>query len=138
MPMIRDGYSALQALFRISLKQGTFAKVDESQYKSTARKRAERFGLKYPVGLDSVREQMITATLEGNDQTLGACLIAFLLMMSDDVLADIAATTPDLFEQVAKVIALRQHGNIVVPMKKEQVREFCKSVYEVAKVILEV
>ena len=46
MPMIRDGYSALQALFRISLKQGTFAKVDESQYKSTARKRAERFGLK--------------------------------------------------------------------------------------------
>ena len=81
---------------------------------------------------------MITATLDGNDQTLGACLIAFLLMMSDDVLADIAATTPDLFEQVAKVIALRQHGNIVVPMKKEQVREFCKSVYEVTKVILEV
>lgn len=138
MPMIRDGYSALQALFRISLKQGTFSKVDESQYKRAARKRAERFGLKYPVGLDSVREQMITATLEGNDQTLGACLIAFLLMMSDDVLADIAATTPDLFEQVAKVIALRQHGNIVVPMKKEQVREFCKSIYEVTKVILEV
>lgn len=138
MPMIRDGYSALQALFRISLKQGIFAKVDESQYKSTARKRAERFGLKYPGGLDSVREQMITATLEGNDQTLGACLIAFLLMMSDDVLADIAATTPDLFEQVAKVIALRQHGNIVVPMSKGEVRDFCMSVYEVTKIILEV
>lgn len=138
MPMIRDGYSALQALFRISLKQGTFAKVDESQYKRTAKERAKRFGVVYPDGLDSVREQMITATLEGNDQTLGACLIAFLLMMNDDVLADIAATTPDLLEQVFRVIALRQHGNVVVPMKKEEVREFCKSVYEVTKVILEV
>lgn len=138
MPMIRDGYSALQALFRLSLKQGTFAKVDESQYKRTARERSKRFGIVYPDGLDSVREQMIIATLEGNDQTLGACLIAFLLMMNDDVLADIAATTPDLLEQVVRVIFLRQHGNVIVPMKKEEVREFCKSVYEVTKVILEV
>ncbi|MBR3923501.1 MAG: hypothetical protein IKJ45_10315 [Kiritimatiellae bacterium] len=138
MPMVRDGYAALQALFRTRLKQGSGTKVEESQYKREARNRAERFNLTYPDVLDSVREQMITATLEGNDKTLGACMIAFLLMMSDDVLADIASAAPDLLEQVAKVIALRQHGNNIVPMGKEQVRDFCQSVYEATKVILEV
>ena len=138
MPMIRDGYAALQALFRICLKQGGNTRVDAARYKSEARKRAERFGLKYPDALDSVREQMITMTLDGRDQTLGACVVAFLLTMNDEVLADIASTAPDLFEQVAGVIALRQHGNNIVPMGKVEVRDFCKSIYEVTKVLLEV
>lgn len=138
MPMVRDGYAALQALFRICLKKGGSTRVDETHYKREARRRAEKFGIIYPDGLDSVREQMITMTLDGHDQTLGACMIAFLLTMSDDVLADVASTTPDLFALVARIISLRQHGNNIVTMGKDEVRDFCKSVYEVTKVLLEV
>lgn len=138
MPMIRDGYAALQALFRICLKQGGSTRVDAASYKIEARRRAERFGLKYPDALDSVREQMITMTLDGRDQTLGACMVAFLLTVNDEMLADIASAATDLFERVAGVIALRQHGNNVVPMNKGEVRDFCMSVYEVTKILLEV
>lgn len=139
MPMVREGYSALQAAFRVCLRRGGGTKVLESRYKIEARRRAKNLGLKYPDVLDSVREGMITATLDGNDQTLGACMVAFLLVMGDDVLIDIASTAPDLLKQVAKVVALRQHGNVAVPMDdKDQVNVFCKSVYEVTKVLLEV
>ena len=112
--------------------------VDAASYKIEARRRAERFGLKYPDALDSVREQMITMTLDGRDQTLGACMVAFLLTVNDEVLADIASAATDLFERVVGVIALRQHGNNVVPMNKGEVRDFCMSVYEVTKILLEV
>ena len=59
-------------------------------------------------------------------------------LLNDEVLADIASAATDLFERVAGVIALRQHGNNVVPMNKGEVRDFCMSVYEVTKILLEV
>ena len=87
--------------------------------------------------LRTVKPLAIRQTLQGNDQTLGACVIAFLLMSNDDTLRIIADTHPSFIDDIAFVIIIRGHGNEPRPLPYADIAKLRKATYSTIKTLLE-
>jgi hypothetical protein len=134
-----DTYAALQCTFRCSLRGVSPPDIKDTEYYQYAQKSAEVCGLgKLSDCLLTVKRSAIRETLQGSDQTLGSCVVAFLLVSNADTLRTIAQTHASFITDVAHVIDCRHgHGNEPIPLPKDEIRKLRKAAYTTIKTLLE-
>jgi hypothetical protein len=133
-----DLYAALQASFRHRLSSKLPPDIMDSEFITEAQKKAQENRLgELPECLSTVKPSAIRHTLQGNDQTLGACVVAFLLMSDDDTLRPIADSQPTFIVDLANVIDTRGHGNEPLPLPKEDIKKLRKAAFSTIKTLQE-
>jgi hypothetical protein len=133
-----DVYAALQSTFRRSLSGALPPDIKDAEYSDRAQKNADACGLGHlPECLCTVKRSAICSTLQGNDQTLQSCVVAFLLISDFDTLSAIAHTHPPLIADVAHVVERRGHGNEPLPLPKDDIRKLRKAAFGSIKTLLE-
>ena len=138
LPFISNLYSALQGVLREFLSRAAPVGVPEGEYTKQAGARAEVAGLgKLPEELARVNLRRIRETLQGNDLSMGASVIALLLTASEEPLQEIANAQPDFLAVIADLLKKRGHANLPVPMARATVGELRKSAISVIRTLLE-
>lgn len=116
-------YAALQSVVRGVIDKLPFRSIEGDEFRSNAGRRSAEAGLgDIPEELSSVRQWRIRQAIDGNDLTLGAVMMAFLLVAPLDFLSDVADVDPALLTTVATVIKSREHANRAVIMDDVQLR----------------
>ena len=133
-----DLYAALQAAFGRHLLGKLPPDVTDNQLVGTAQAIAWDHNLgELPECLTTVRPLAIRQTLQGSAQSLGACVISFLLMADDDALSSLAACHPAFITDVSSIITLRLHGNEPLRMLRQEISELRKAAYSSIKSLIE-
>jgi len=133
-----DLYAALQASFRHRLSSKLPPDITDSEFINAAQKKAKENSLgELPKYLRTVRTLAIRQTLQGNDQTLGACVVAFLLMSDDDTLRHVADSQPTFIDDLDNIITTRGHGNEPRLLTKPDISKLRKAAYSTIKTLLE-
>lgn len=91
-----------------------------------------------PKSLRTVKVSAVRDTLQGNGQSLGACVLAFLLMSDDDTLRSISDYQPSFISDVTGIISRREHGNEPLPLPKDDIGRLRTSTYSTIKTLLEI
>ena len=134
-----DLYAALQATFARQLLGRLPPDVDDSNLIGTARAIARDHNLGgLPECLTTVRPLATRKTLQGSAQSLGACVIAFLLMADDDSLQILADCHPSFITDVSRIITLRGHGNEPLPLQREEIAKLRKAAFSIIKTLIEI
>ncbi len=134
-----DIYAALQKAFRQKLFGALPPDIRDSEFSVMTQNKAIRSGFgQLPECLRTVNPIAIKTTLQGADQTLGACVIAFLLTSDDDTLHSIADIQPSFIADIADIINRRGHGNEHLPFSKDDIGKLRKAAYRTIKTLLEV
>jgi len=108
-------YAALQSVVRSVIERLPFKSVEGEDFRSDARARSVTVGLGVPPEeLSLVKPWRIREAINGNDPTLGAVTMAFLLVAPSNVLSDVAVADPAFLGTVATVIRTRGHANQAV------------------------
>jgi len=133
-----DLYAALQAAFSGHLLGKLPPDLADNQLVGTAKAIAQNYNLgELSECLTTVRPLAIRQTLQGSAQSLGACVISFLLMADDDALDSLAACHPAFITDVSSIITLRLHGNEPMPMLRQEISELRKAAYSSIKLLIE-
>lgn len=133
-----DLYAALQASFRQKLLGKLPPDVLDSEFIAASQKKMQESGIgELAECLRTVKPLAIRQTLQGNDQTLGACMLAFLLVSDIDTLRSIANVQPSFISDVADIIVARGHGNKPLPLHKVKIGKMRKSAYSTIKSLME-
>jgi hypothetical protein len=137
---VRELYAALQSAFEMSLVGRLPPDADDDRLIESAGRKATSAKLcsELPESLRTVRALAVRQTLQGNGQSLGACVLAFLLMSDDDSLRSLADAQPSFVSDVAGVIARRGHGNEPLPLLKADTAKLRKASYKTIKTLIEV
>ncbi len=131
-------YAALQMTFRQKLSRVLPPDIKDSEFFETAQKIASQSGLEQlPKCLLTVKPSAIRETMQGNDKTLGACVLVFLLVSGTDILGSIADAQPSFISDVADIIDRRGHGNEPLPLSRDDIGKLRKSTYSTIKTLLE-
>ena len=133
-----DLYAALQASFHSTLSRKLPPDIMDSEFIAASQKKMQESGLgELAECLRTVKPLAIRQTLQGNEQTLGACVIAFLLMSNDDTLRIIADMHPSFIDDIAIAITARGHGNEPLPLPYADIAKLRKVTYSTIKTLLE-
>jgi len=131
--------AVLQAIFRRKLAGTLPPDINNSEFIECAQTKAKKAGLReMPDSLRFLRPWKIRQTLQGNDKTLGSCVVAFLLMSDEETLKIISQIQPSFISDVADIPEKRGHGNEPLPMKKNELEKLRKSAYKTIETLLEV
>lgn len=134
---VNDLYAALQSVFAMSLHESSLD-IKDSEIVAKAEEIASAAGLEVlPDALRTVRPTLVQKTLQGEDQSLGACVLALLLVSDDEILRSIAEVQPSFISDVAAIINESGHGNKPLPSSKEHIRKLRKSTYSTIKTLQE-
>ena len=90
-----------------------------------------------PESLRTVKTLAVRQTLQGGTQTLGACVIAFLLMSDEDALAAIYDIQPSFINDMANLIIRRGHCNQPLPLPKAEIAKLRKAALTTIKILME-
>lgn len=132
---VNELYAAAQNAFRPLLVGGR----RDSSAVDCAAQRAEAAGFgPLPPSMRTVRESMLNRTLDGDDQTLQACAVAWLVVAEDDVLRRVASRTPSFLVDIDRLIAIDGHGNQSIPMLSSELNSLCKNIYNIIITLMEV
>ncbi len=114
--------------------------ADDAQLIKLAGMRATAASLcnELPESLRTVKVSAVRETLQGTGQSLGACVLAFLLISDDDTLCSISDSQPSFISDVADIIIRRGHGNEPLPLSKGDIGRLRKSTYSTIKTLLEI
>jgi hypothetical protein len=139
LAFVLDLYAALQSAFEMSLAGKLPPDADDAQLIKLAGMRATAASLcnELPESLRTVKVSAVRETLQGNGQSLGACVLAFLLMSDDDTLCSISDSQPSFISDVAGIIIRRGHGNEPLLLPKGNIVRLRKSTYPTIKTLLE-
>lgn len=134
-----DLYAAVQSVFDMELAGKFPPDLDDSDFVNAAGKKGAEARLCefLPECLCTVKVLAIRQTLQGTGQTLGSCVIAFLLMSDDDILRAIADSQPTFIDDITTVIARRGHGNEPLPLPKAEIAKLRKATYSTIKTLIE-
>lgn len=135
-----DLYAAVQSAFEKELVGKLPPDLGDSDFVNVAGTKAANAGLceALPECLRSVKVLAIRQTLQGAGQTLGSCVIAFLLMADSDTLRAIADSHPSFMDDLKNVISRRGHGNEPLPLSKAEIAKLRKASYSTIKTLIEV
>lgn len=134
-----DLYAALQASFRYKLLGKLAPDMMDSDFISQAKKKVQESGWSdLPAALSRVKPLAIRQALQGNDPTLGACVVAFLLISDNETLNAVADSHSSFIDDVANVISRRGHGNEPLPLPKLDIEKLRKASYKTIKTLIEV
>ena len=139
LAFVLDIYAALQSVFEMSLAGKLPPDADDAQLIKLAGMRAIAASLcnELPESLRTVKVSAVRETLQGNGQSLGACVLAFLLTSDDDTLCSISDSQPSFISDVAGIIIRRGHGNEPLLLPKDDISRLRKSTYSTIKTLLE-
>lgn len=133
-----DLYAALQASFHQRLFGQLPPDIMDVEFITTARLKARETGIgDLPKCLSTVKPLAIRQTLQGNAPTLGACVVAFLLMSDHETLSAVADLQPSFLDDIANVITRRGHGNEPLPLPKADIEKIRKASYKTIKTLIE-
>ena len=134
-----DLYAAVQSAFGKELVGKLPPDISDSEFVNAAGKKAANADLceALPECLRTVKILAIRQTLQGVGQTLGSCVIAFLLMSDSDTLRAIADSQPSFMDDIEIVITRRGHGNEPRPLPKADIAKLRKATYSTIKTLLE-
>ena len=125
---VSDLYSALQAVFRNFLGGAAPIGIPSIEYKKQAELNADRAGLgPMPAALASVNPRRIRDALDGNDRSLGASVMSFVLTAGQQTLEQVQLVKPDFLDAVAYIHSIRGHGNQSVPMQHSDMKTLSRS-----------
>ena len=134
-----DLYATMQQMFRDRLSRQLPPDLNKDDYHRIANKNAIDSGLGHlPDELRSVNPYRIQATLQGNDRTLGACAVTFLLISNEDTLTIVADAQPSFLDDINLILKSRVHGNRPLPLPKDKIRKLRHSCFTTIKTLLEV
>jgi hypothetical protein len=134
-----DLSAAMQQMFRDRPSRQLPPDLNKDDYHGFANKKAIDNGLGHlPDQLRSVNPYRIQETLQGNDRTLGACAVAFLLISDEDTLAIVADAQPSFLDDINLILKSREHGNRSLPLPKDEIRKLRHSCFTTIKTLLEV
>lgn len=140
LAFVRDLYAAVQSVLELSLIRWMPPDMSDEELVEAAQDKATEFGLCHslPKSLRTVRASVVRKTLQGGGQSLGACMIALLLMADEQTLKSIAAAQPTFVDDIATLIARRGHGNEPLPLASTEVAKLRKASYKIIKALIEV
>jgi hypothetical protein len=131
-------YAALQSAFRRSLSGVLPPDIKDSEFPIRAQENASLHGLgQLPECLRTVKQSAIRQTLQGADQTLGACAMTFLLVSSAETLRSVADIQPSFLSDVENIDTRRGHGNQPLPLPKADIGGLRKSALSTIKTLQE-
>lgn len=134
-----DAYAAVQKAFSQKQQQILAPELKDSELHLRSQENASQAGLgKLPKSIRTVKCSAIRRTLQGDDQTLGACIISFLILTDGETLKSVAQIQPSLISDVADIITKRGHGNEPLPLPKADIGKLRKSTYLTIKTLLEI
>ena len=137
---VGDLYAAAQALFEKLLAGRLLSPdVSDSQLICIAESKAVAANLcdVLPESLQTVRTLTVRQTLQGGSQSLGACVIALLLVSDEDALTTIYDMQPTFVDDLANLIIQRGHGNEPLPLPKAEIAKLRKAALSTIKTLLE-
>jgi hypothetical protein len=135
---VSDLYAATQTAFRPHLTGARLPLLRESELIDSAAEKAAVAGLgELQETLRTVGRKKLKKTLQGNDQTLGACVVAFLLISDEETLQSIADAQPAFLADIAELIVKRGHGNTALPLAKDKITTLRSHTYTTIKTLLE-
>ena len=134
-----EGVNSLYEATQRSFRPYLVGRLPDLSTVCYAERRAQEMGFgKLPASLRTVRETMLKRTLNGDDQSLQACAVAWLILSDDDVIRRAASRSPSFLEDIDCLIYLRKHGNQRIPMLASEFDSLCKKVINIIKTITEV
>ena len=135
LPCINYLYAAVQCAFRPLLKNGQRPENATIEY-AAQKAREASFG-ELPEQLRHVRPEMVQKTLDGYDQTLGASVIAWLLLSEPELLQHVAEAMPTLLAHIGNLLTLRGHGNQLRQMAAADLKVFLTTIFKLIQTITE-
>lgn len=139
LAFVCDLAAALQAMFRMKLTGTLPPDIRESEVVQNAQEKATDAGLgTLPESLCTVKPDAIKRTMQGDDQSLGACVIAFLLVSDNDSLRSIKEVQPSFCADIGEIVALRKHGNEPIPLTKQEIDQIRKQAFSTIRTLSEV
>lgn len=87
--------------------------------------------------LRTVKTQTVRQTLQGGSQSLGACVIALLLVSDEDALTAIHDAQPTFVDDMTNLITRRGHGNEPLPLSKAEIANLRKAALSTIKTLIE-
>lgn len=138
LPLVTALTASLQAVMRELLAGATSPGLAEREYLVTASKAAADAGLgQLPNSLRTVRPSRIREAMQGNGSTLGACVVAYLLVSGADRLSMLADTQPSLLGDIDTVLGRRGHGNDAIPLTRPEAKQLRAATLKSIRTLLE-
>lgn len=136
---VGDLYAAAQSLFDKFLAGRLPPDASDTQLIGMAERKAVAADLcdVLPESLRTVKTLMVRQTLQGSSQSLGACVIAWLLVSDEDALAAIHDVQPAFVGDMANLIIRRGHGNEPLPLPRAEIAKLRKATLSTIKALLE-
>lgn len=139
MPFVCNLYAATQIAFKKHLYRNLPPDILDSEILTTAEKKATDAGFsKIPERIRGTRVSMVRQTIQSQDQTLGAAVLAFLIIADTENLTMIYNRQPDFLDAINEIIMARGHGNQILPLAVKDVEKLRKITYTTIKTLLEV
>ena len=131
---ITNLYAAAECAFRPLIEENheIFTSIEAIEEKT----KKAGFG-NLPVALKTIRPDLLQKTLDGNDQTLGASVVVWLLQANPDDLEQIFVRIPLFLADISRLLTLRGHGNQICKIRKSDLRQICTSIYKIIDTIKE-
>jgi hypothetical protein len=136
----RDLYAAVQSAFAKHLAGKLPPDVRDSELINEAARKVAEAGLSsaWPVRLRTVKISFIRQSMQGADQSLGACTIAFLLISDGETLRAVANSQPTFIDDIDIILARSGHGNEPLSLPKADIAKLRKASYTTIKTLIEV
>ena len=139
MPFASDLYAAIQIALRPHLYTNLPPETANHDLISFASQKIEEAGFSpLPEYFSHVNLARINKTLQGQDQTLGAATVAFILVSLPEKLVAAVRCQPDFFLNIAEICKVRRHGNEIVPGTHDELARLKKVAYNTIKTLMEV
>jgi hypothetical protein len=135
--------SALQIALYQAFSENSNTIDPKSDIKSMAKNKAleANFVLlsdQLPPSIQTVNTKRIIQALNGINTTLGANLLAFLLLIDSEKLASLARSQPDMLLFICRVIEIRGHGNqLSVELNNNEMKKIKDEAYKIIKLLKE-
>ena len=134
-----DLYAALQRAFNSKISGVLPPDLKDSEFFEEAQRNAMQAGLgQLPECLCTVKSSAVQRTLQGENQTLGACVVVFLIVAEADALRMIADCQPSFLADIGCLIQQRGHGNLPLPLPKDGIAKLRKQGFSIIKSLFEI
>lgn len=134
-----DLYAAVQSAFEKKLTGILPPDISDSEFITMAERNAAKAGLctSLPKCLCTVKKLAIRQTLLGTRQTLGSCVVAFLIMSDNHTLNSVANLQSSFMDDIENVINKRGHGNEPQLLSKINIAKLRKASFSIIKTLME-
>lgn len=147
LPCINYLYSAAQCAFRPLLGSDDKGSnpvsaaqqkaIDENPISFAQQKAMDAGWGELPKSLQKIRPDLLHHTMEGNDGSLGASVVVWLIRTDIAELSNIASKLPGFIKDIDNLLSLRNHGNKSVVIHKEELNNCIENIYKIIRTIME-